>query len=276
MASASYPPHRQISTPDRDFAKDRAKLQATRLVKDARAFFSKISLQPSIPCAITGTDPFSVIKELFDSGFDHICIGERLHTDYVPKKTLMQIAPLLQSQLDVHIFFMEHLESDLLQKDLDNWTGGSPLSPVDQALSRLDQRYHLQEHPFGYTSLIYKMNAIGMRVIAIDSAAAQKASCPGSGLPDKERRIIALNYQARQVISKEKADRSIIFCGADHGTALKDTIPGIPDLIDHCAFVIFASADPFTPAGIYTDPESPQLQAYTNRHIHALIVMESV
>jgi hypothetical protein len=277
--AASYPPDRSImESYARNAQKDFLRDQARKLIQKAHIFFENLPAQEIADCPIEHTDPELIFKEIFTfqqfSG--GVCIGE-LHTEQSPKQLLYKLLPQLKA-MGVTTLFLEHIKNDLMQKDLDDWFEGSTAClqiHITQFLEDLDLKYSLC-YPYSYTGLVMRAKEVGVRIVGFDTQAAAIAGCHPIIPMNKEKRVLVINYQAKQIIDELKQGMFIVLTGVDHGSTLRHSkIPGISELI-HSPFLIVSDSTEYKKAQVYLHPPSPIQLGYDNEEgtVHAVIVLE--
>ncbi|MBS0651956.1 MAG: hypothetical protein JSR39_00345 [Verrucomicrobia bacterium] len=277
--AASYPPHGSImESYARNAQKDFLRDQSRKLVQEAHIFFEGLPPQEIVDCPIEHTDPELIFKEIFTlQQCAGICIGE-LHTDHSPKHLLYTLLPQLKA-MGVNTLYLEHIKHDLMQQDLDDWFEGRtaclPIH-VTQFLEDLDRKYGLCS-PYSYTGLVARAKEVGIRIIGFDTQAAAIAGCHPNIPMNKEKRVLAINYQAKKIIEESKQGLFIVLTGVDHGSTLRHSkIPGISELI-HCPFLIVSDSTEYKKPQVHLHPPSPIQLGYDNEEdtVHAVIVLEN-
>jgi hypothetical protein len=155
-----------------------------------------------------------------------ICIGER-HEDSSPKEFLCQHFPYLVAQ-GVTTLYLEHLPSESLQKELDQFLAASEDGPMPLALS-----LYLDDHcKHGFKDMIVAAKAAGIKqIICLDTDETYTmGSSARDGVTNPHERISAMNYNAVKVINayKEKG-KYVLFAGGTHIEQYED-IPGLSQL----------------------------------------------
>ena len=214
---------------------------APSLIAEADVFFSHFEPKSFEASIKPSDDPIELIQALLRDHPPGLLIGET-HEHSMPKAVLINHMKILK-QDGVEILFLEHLNYDVIQKDLDEYNSNpSKKMPVVLMayLEALDSGFGLDSQK-GYTALVAAAKKAGIRVVALETAASASAGYDkwyGSDGPD---RMKAMNYQAKKIISKEaKTSKYIALVGSTHvSTTYK--IPGLSEILGCPNMVILDS-----------------------------------
>jgi len=222
------------------FETDRAVGHSHELLREAKLYFKSTPLPQPVTCVLKQTDPAFILSEILSElNFPGVCMGE-YHDDCSSKKFLIDQLPNLY-KLDVRTLFLENLQYDKIQEDLDAYFRGSSQQlpyQLEESLAQLDSRFSLKP-PYTYTNLVCKAKEAGIRIVAIDTSVSAVAGSSNSRPLNVPQRILALNYVSEGIMRKETFGKFIAFIGAKHGARLVEypTIPGIAELMQ-CPFVL--------------------------------------
>ena len=295
--STSYPPPNLSAIEaylSPSFEKSNARDRAHQLVSQAYAFFKEIPPAEPIACNLKQVKCYfghADLEDLFEEifikqNFSGVCIGDRRHTHLTPKKLLIDLIPLWKT-IGITTFFLEHIKSGAMQKDLDKCfkTGQWKDLPARTAksLERLDKRFHLLSSPYSYTNLIKAFIQAGIPVVGIDSDTSAIAGCY-EDLPavEEEERIPALNYTAKQIMDeqiKQLEDKgikakSLILVGSKHGSKMSYLkFEGISGLFPW-PLILVSDAPEYKQPEVHFNPESLLALGYHNETAHAVLTIE--
>lgn len=279
--SSSYPP--QSAALEAFFASSQLnsesdlRNQSHRLVAKALAFFKELPPLQPVKCILKHTIPADLLKEVYQiNNFSGLCIGES-HTHTAPKQFLIENMPQLKV-MGVTTLFLELIKSGSMQKELDQWVENDNQELAPQTayfLKKLDKKYRLVA-PYSYAGLIQCAKKEKIRIVAIDSPVSAVAGCHPDLPLDLEKRILGLNYTAKQIMNKEIGQgKAVILTGADHGSTLKNSnVPGLSELMQW-PFIIISDASKYKPPGAHLKPSSPSDLRYKNSDgsVHGIFVI---
>lgn len=220
------------------------------IVEKAKSFFQNIILPKKITVAtleqpINAQDLLATLLE----NAPGIAIGE-YHNQVSSKEFLCQQMQHLVAH-GVDTIYMEHLIQDGLQEDLDSYFSGrcdELPSALAAYLKKMDEGYLTQfsEATKTYTDLIVSAKKAKLkRVVCIDTELSYGAgSSKRDGVSDTEARCLAMNYQAKLIIDKEKAaGKFIVFTGAFHATSCSG-VPGMAQILGCPSLLITTATNP--------------------------------
>lgn len=225
------------------------------LVTDAAAFFEAPTLpaRPEIPTLdATAREP-EIIEKLLET-FPGIVIGEG-HSSIASKRFLIENMKTLVQQ-KVRTLYMEHLQTDFQQIDLDAFARTGKMSDkLEKYLNGQDRGHGADPSGrYNFTALVRAAAKHHIRVQAIDCLSSYRLN----GLPDSDGtlRQKSMNYFADLVMSSNQATRGDEKWVALVGNTYSNTYGDIPGLAELKGAVGLRIDDvpPGTSLGIRPDP----------------------
>ena len=167
-----------------------------------------------------------------------LVLGE-LHSETGSKQFLVEKMKAL-AEAGVDTLYLEHLRDDY-QEMLDLWNQKQQKMPeqLEKAVQGIDEGQNLTKEDFNILKVMRAANSAGIRIVGIDSLAAQYVESPGAG---EELRALTMNVFAEDVILKDRKQRVgkyVILTGQKHShthpggeafTKVK-TLPGLSQLL---------------------------------------------
>ncbi len=175
-------------------------LMQTENLQARAAQFFKSALPASIP-GDSSLTPDRIIPDLLQK-YDGLCIGED-HMSICSKRFLIENMAEMKAN-GVTTLFLEHLLADSSQKWLDEYShspSGSPMPPyLKNYLSLLDGCFYTDIR-YNYAELVRSAKEAGIRVVAIDTTVS---AFPVTTVELIEKRLLAMNFVAKQIMDREK------------------------------------------------------------------------
>jgi hypothetical protein len=207
-----------------------------QLKQKAKEFFSHISFfENALNLDLKDSfDKMNLIRLIFkEKKFPGLIIGE-CHSDLCSKKFLIEYMKEMKEQ-SVKTIFFEHLFYDTMQEDLDNYFKNADLKMpkrLEIYLDGLDKGNGINHLKWNFKEIIKAAKEAGIRIVAIDTEASYMCGNSfrdGASGPD---RMYGLNYQALQIIQKEKGkDKYIVFVGSAH-VSKSYGVPGLSEILN--------------------------------------------
>lgn len=204
----------------------------TRLKSSAERFFAiyQPPTRATLPAITTATSPESFLKQMGDSHYSGLVIGEG-HS-HEASKALLRTRMKEIKEAGFETLYIEHLFTDLHQAELDIFHRTQRLSDTLKAYLRAQDMGHmpLYSGPDTYTQVIQAANKYGLRVRALDCAASYHLK----GLPDPSlSRNQMFSYFASRVIEADQAAQGphkwIALVGSAH-TNYHLGVPGLAEM----------------------------------------------
>lgn len=217
--------------------------------------------------------------------FQGLCIGE-CHLDGNPKKFLIDNMEILRD-LGVKTLFMEDYLYDTQQPLLDHYFETPDAKPpllVKTFQDGWSEAYGFKA-PYTYVDILRKAKSLGIRIVGIDTSAANEMGIGSSGKPNPMARLRAMNYVAQQIIDREKGEgKYLAFMGGLHAGTItqydKDepsrvafTSTGMADLLQCPLIMVEDSRDGSEkPTLVNIARKDGGDPAWHEKHIHLLLV----
>lgn len=206
---------------------------STDLLKEAEDYFNNAEI-PSPLCFpeidLSAMSQKDLIETLLKK-YNGLCIGE-YHDDSSPKYFLTIHMPLFKT-LGVTTLYLEGYDD--CQKELDDYYAGESID-IPQTLLEKILSFAIPDIPGSYTELdvLRAAKKEGIRLVNIDSSAARTEVI---GI----RRAAAMNYQAKLIIDKDRAEHSggkcLIYVGSAHANRIAG-LPGLGQMYQFPSFLI--------------------------------------
>ncbi|KJZ36794.1 membrane-targeted effector domain-containing toxin [Pseudomonas fluorescens] len=180
-----------------------------QLHDDAVSYYSDLHLppKPEIPSFIPAAKPKDIIKTIFNRS-PGLVVGES-HSSAASKRFLIENMKVLRQQ-KIRTLYMEHLQTDFQQHDLDVFNRTGVMSEdLQRYLKNLD-RGHFTDASGKYTfeQVVRAAQKNRIRVQAIDCMASYHSTGNSRMLSTADNfRQKMMNYFAHQVISADQAAR---------------------------------------------------------------------
>jgi hypothetical protein len=212
------------TTPDSDGRTDKLK-------QEAKAYFHTLILpEPRpIPPLPRQAAPHELLQQILQDR-PGICIGES-HCESAPKELLCTHFKDMK-ELGVTTLFLEHLPSESLQEELDEYMKDSTVSmpiALSYYLENLDRGFYIDANKSGFLDVVTAAKKAGLkRIIAIDTELTYRAgTSERDGVHNTELRCLCMNYSAYKKIMENNQDgKFVAFVGSQH----VDTVKGAPGL----------------------------------------------
>lgn len=201
--------------------------------KSSRYFATKGPFNPVNVANLSGNATPSMFELLKHS--DGICFGES-HDNQFPKEVIIRHMRDFKDT-GVTELFMEQFY-DFMQDDLDFYNKYGLLTPRLEANLITGDR-HGFDPQYSYRALLAKAREIGLRVVAIDTAAANTVDIP--------LRHQLMHYAAAKIIPREMKGKFVALMGNAHLNAYIPGIPGVSELVQCPIFNLFVPSDAFSP-----------------------------
>lgn len=203
----------------------------TQLKAKARAFFADYHAtpRPELPRLGTDTTPEAFLKQVSDSAFSGLVIGEA-HSAQASKAFLRKQMKTLKQQ-GFKTLYVEHLLTDLHQTQLDLFHRTQRLPDELKAYLKRQDSGHmpLYRGPNSYSEVIQAAGKYGIRVRALDCTASYHVK----GLEGITDRNQLFSYFAAQVIKADQTAHGphkwVAFVGSGH-TNTQLGVPGLAEL----------------------------------------------
>lgn len=244
------------------------------LMTKADEFFSK--LQPidfdlNISPSASPKDMMNQI--LTQKNFSGVLIGEN-HHEYFPKKILIENMQQLKSQ-GVDTFFLEHLQYDIIQPDLDEYMK----SPDDKMpdileayLDRLDTGQLLNiDHPYGFKALVKAAKKNNLRVVGIDTEASYLAGYSTRSGSEGSDRIRGLNYQAQEIMHQEGGGKKFVALVGNAHVSTSYKVPGLSEILGVPNIAFNAGSESKVEKNVRTFLPQDEKEGINGGHLHVLI-----
>lgn len=210
------------------FIQTRARLQAS-----AERFFASYAAQPrpTLPVVTSATTPPSFLKQVADSQFSGLVIGEG--HGHESSKALLRTQMKGIKEAGFKTLYIEHLLTDLHQGELDIFHQTQRLPKKLKAYLKEQDQGHMPLYtgPDTYSQVIQAANKYGLRVRALDCTASYHVKgLPNSGLSRNQM----FSYFASRVIEADQAAHGphkwIAFVGSAH-TNTNRGVPGLTEIL---------------------------------------------
>ena len=203
-----------------------------KLKSDSQAFFTTHPSKPKVelPDIPANASHETVLQKLYEKT-DGIVIGES-HNESSGKKFLIENMPEL-SKNNIKTLYLEHLQTDLHQADLDHFFKTGEMTPqLEGFLSSQDAGHRVNtETPFTYSNLVREARKNGIEIKAIDcSCSYYLEGVPGQHLGTS--RFEMMNYFASQVMSTHRSQTGGHKWIALTGNAHSNTFRGVPGIAE--------------------------------------------
>lgn len=204
-----------------------------RLIRDAKAFFTAENLgpRPAIPQLAPAASHATLLRQVYAQSCG-LVIGEN-HYSIASKKFLIDNMPELVKN-DVKTIYLEHLQRDLHQADLDHYSQHGVISHgLNKYLKSLYKRDGLDSEPaYTFLTIVTTARRHRIKVQAIDCAASYHVY--QLGREDYAiRRAETMNYYSTRVIrdhqAKQGAHKWVALVGFTH-TNTFEGVPGLAEL----------------------------------------------
>lgn len=173
----------------------------TQLLTDANSFFKekKIYTRPSLPEVPEGARPESMIKPIYTHA-DGMVLGES-HNSVASKKFLIDNMRTLGEE-GVTTLYMEHLQSDLHQADLDLYF---KTKKMPEALRKFMVKQDIGHRTdpgkvYTFVKVLEAANKEGIRIVAIDTSTSYNLDGVRYGLNRRKM----MSYLANKVINNDQ------------------------------------------------------------------------
>ena len=199
-------------------------------INRAQTFIHSAVLAPrdSIPQLAQATPHPEILRQIY-SRSTGLVVGEN-HYSVASKKFLIDnMAELAKN--DVKTFYLEHLQTDFHQVDLDiNARSGIISHKLNKFLKQLYKREGLDSHPaYTFLTLVTAARSHGIRVIALDCASSYNII----GKRDYHlKRCKALSFYGSETIRAHQAEHGAHKWVALVGSTHVNTFEGIPGLAE--------------------------------------------
>ena len=193
---------------------------------------AKTWMRSQCPLRTTIFTPIKCPTELFAS-HDGLIIGET-HDDPAARGWLIRNMPALK----ITTLFLEHFCYDSFQKQLDAYRTSEDSvmqEPLNTFVEDLDRGF--RSH--GFKELLIAAKKANVRIVGLDTTLSYSAGVDRKmGAIDSEKRYLAMNYVAVEIIRKEKCGKYIALTGNGHVASVHPQIPGIAELLFQPSIVI--------------------------------------
>lgn len=205
----------------------------TRLQTTADGFFAGYVATPraALPTVTAATTPESFLKQVADSAFSGLVIGEG--HGHKASKALLRTQMKQIKEAGYKTLYIEHLLTDLHQAELDLFQRTQRLAPRLKAYLKHQDAGHMPLYSGAdtYTQVVQAAGKYGIRVRALDCAASYHLKgVPGD---DSLTRNRMFSYFASKVIEADQAAQGahkwIAFVGSAH-TNTNLGVPGLAEL----------------------------------------------
>lgn len=203
-----------------------------RLQRDAtRGILEPLPARPVMPDIDAHLSQTELLDRLY-SATSGVVITER-HSSVASKKFIIDNMPHLSRQ-KVKTLYLEHLQTDLHQLDLDYFAETGLMSKrLLHDLKAMDIRFHTDDTGvYTFEQLIIKAREHGLDVRAIDCAASYHLTELIGAAPTAREQM--MNYFASRVIRQHQdvmgAHPWIALVGESHGNTFQNIVPGLAEL----------------------------------------------
>ncbi|WP_168408142.1 membrane-targeted effector domain-containing toxin [Erwinia amylovora] len=201
------------------------------MLLDAEEFFKREAgnfNKCDIPTIASTDEPKDVLKKIYDKA-GGIVIGES-HSSIASKKFIVDNIDRLYEN-GVRTIFMEHLQKDMHQADLDNYlVTGKMTDNLQRFIIQLDRDYATDyEGKYSFMGLIKAVQQRHIRITAIDSFVSYYGLKPGQA---GTNRVKLMNYYSHLLINKYQLhhqNKWIALVGNTHSNTFFN-IPGVAEL----------------------------------------------
>ena len=206
------------------------------LCLEAKRHFKSNPPPPIINYTFDYENPRHSLADVF-SKYQGLCVGEQHHDPYFKRLIIENLTPL--ATIGVTTLFLEHLEHDILQTELDQWLntpeGTPPPDPLQERLHALDKKYGLLDSPYSFTQLVLKTKAAGLRIVCLDTSISKVAGTNNSSPTKQPDRILAMNYVGQQILKQEMNGKYLVLTGINHVTHTS-SIPSLAEIMQ-CPYI---------------------------------------
>lgn len=205
-----------------------------KLLEKSKDFFAKFSPKSALLTLSTPPEQLTTQQLISDVFKEHegCFIGED-HSHISPKKFLINHIQQLKQE-GVRTLFLEHIPSETMQSELDYYFNSPDIEmPPNLAfyLDHQDKGQLVADPQWGFKALVKEAKLAGIRVVAIDTEASYD-------ILSGQNRFKAMNYQAYQIIEKEKQNgKYIALVGSAHVCQNKD-VYGLSELLGQPNIII--------------------------------------
>jgi len=203
-----------------------------RLQRDAtRGILEPLPARPVMPEIDAHLSQTDLLDRLYNAT-SGVVIAEK-HSSVASKKFIIDNMPHL-SQQKVKTLYLEHLQSDLHQLDLDYFAETGLMSKrLLHDLKAMDLHFHTDSTGvYTFEQLIIKAREHGLEVRAIDCAASYHLINLIGAAPTAREQM--MNYFASRVIRRHQdvmgAHNWIALVGESHGNTFQKIVPGLAEL----------------------------------------------
>ena len=210
--------------------------EVTKLLEEGKAYFR--NLYPK-RVDVENVSPKSTDHQLLEAVYKKhrfLVVGEN-HNERAPKQFLIDNFPKLKT-LEVRTLFLEHLNYDTIQGDLDlyiNSPQNDPMpKPLKAYLDYLDSgfgRFCSGNRIPGFLDLVIAAKKNGIRVVAIDTEASYTAGYSSLGGSQGADRMIGMNFQAQKIVEKEGKDGKGVFLVGSSHISFCDGVAGLTEIL---------------------------------------------
>lgn len=202
------------------------------LIKEAQAFTQSVVLlaRASLPQFAQTTPHADILRQIY-SQYSGLVVGEN-HFSVASKKLLIDNMAHLAKN-DVKTLYLEHLQTDFHQVDLDTYVKTGVIShKLNGFLKNLYKREGLDASPaYTFRTLVAAARRHGIQVVALDCAASYHTS--DMGVADYHlRRTETFNFFASEMIRAHQAQNGAHKWAALVGYLHVNTFEGIPGLAE--------------------------------------------
>ena len=203
-----------------------------KLISDAKAFMSTVTLEPrpAIPQLAPAAAHADILRQVYAQS-PGLVVGEN-HYSIASKKFLIDNMPELVKN-DVKTLYLEHLQTDFHQADLDAYGQHGIISHnLNAYLKKLYKREGLDSEPaYTFLTLVTTARRHRIKIQAIDCAASYHLGQLGrQGYAT--RRVETMSFYSTRVIREHQAKHGAHKWAALVGFTHTNTFEGIPGLAE--------------------------------------------
>lgn len=226
------------------------------LLQRAERYFRELVLPNKEPLALpSGLSEETLITACLDRR-PGICIGES-HLDTAPKDFIIDHLPFFVAH-GVTTLFVEHIPSDSLQDEIDHYlrlpSGAGMPAGLSLYLEYLSEGFLIGSRRRNFKDVIVAAKSAGIsKIICLDTEETYTVgSNQRDGCVDRTKRVMAMNFNAAQLIDAHKGSgKFLIFAGSAH-MATCNHVPGLSQ-ITGCVSVVVQDAPSSMEAGVQRD-----------------------
>lgn len=242
--------------------------QRARLLRDAQQLTSNpLPARPTLPDVTGQTSQTGLLDDLY-AHTQGLVIAE-YHSSIASKQLIIDNLPHL-SQKQIKTLYLEHLQIDVHQPDLDLFAETGQMSKrLLHYLKHIDRGFFTDPSGrYTFEQLIIKAREHGVEVRALDCAPGYYLSNMPN--PSSNDRIIMMNYFASRTIRRHQqvvgSHKWLALVGEAHANTFDSKVPGLAELEQAISLRVFdmAPEQSFGPAGDPGRIASTQLGRHTS------------